>query len=228
MERQWKLHIAAVNRRLKAQGRPLISRYHASDCSSRKREFKGWTHDERDEFVRGLFGVFRRCAVHAVGIDMNLDDLCAIFPEWEKDRIKAAYRILTKSLLNTIGSDYANLYPGVSPAKITLFHDRTMEYDAAIQGAFKEAVKSDFEYASMFTSIAPLAWVDCTALQMADLVAFEVFKAAEAREAARTNRKSFEALLDLEAFGIHTQTFTKDAMSEYRAALLEAGQLKGM
>src|SRR5713101_2368828 len=51
MERAWKLHLAAVNRELKKQRRSLISRYHASDCSTRRNEFKGWTYKERDNLV---------------------------------------------------------------------------------------------------------------------------------------------------------------------------------
>jgi hypothetical protein len=60
MERIWKLRIDSVNKKLKKQHRQTISRYHASDCSGRRKEFKGWTHDERDEFVKDLFGVFKR------------------------------------------------------------------------------------------------------------------------------------------------------------------------
>jgi len=157
---------------------------------------------------------------------MNLDSLCAIFPEWEDKRIKAAYYIFTKFLLNTIGCDYHMFHQSTSSPKITLFHDRTLDYDTTILQSFNETINSDFEHASNFTSITSLGWEDCTALQLADLVAFEVFKAAEARQAARANRKSFEALLDLDAFGIHTQTFAKDAMLEYRATLAEQGMLR--
>ncbi len=70
--------------------------------------------------------------------------------------------------------------------------------------------------------IASLAWKDCIALQPADLVAFEVFKEAERRAALRANpRKSFDALLDLSNFGIHTKTFTKDRLVEMRKRMEE-------
>jgi hypothetical protein len=222
MERLWKLHLAAKNKDLKKSGRPLISRYHASDCSGRRNEFKGWTHQERDAFVLGLFGIFKRIPVHVVAIDVNLDELCEVFPEWAADRLKTAYAVLTRFVMLTIGQDYDELSGGMSKQrgdKITLFHDRTAggKYDATILEAFNcQMGDPDYKHKSYFTTIAPLGWEDCMALQPADLVAFEVFKEAEARAVARTRRKSFNALLDLNAFGIHTRAFHKEAMHTLR------------
>jgi hypothetical protein len=221
MERKWKLHLAAKNKQLKKEGRKLISRYHATDCSGRHNEFSGWTHDERDTFVKGLFGIFKRTPVHAVGLEVDLDDLCEVFPEFSGDRLKAAYRVLTKCVFQTIGEDCHNLGGG-RRAEVTLFHDRTPngKYDTTILESFNRMVlDSDFPYKSYFTTITPLSWENCIALQPADLVAFEVFKAAECRAEARTQRKSFDALLDLEAFGIHTRSISKDAMRQLRKEL---------
>lgn len=220
MERAWKLHLAAVNKKLKKQGRPMISRYHAGACSGRRDEFKGWTHDERDQFVLGLFGIFKRVPVHAVGYDVSIDDLCEIFPEWAADRMGTAYDLLTKFVLYTIGEDYEREAPGTE-AKITLFHDRTPKHDATILRAFNKLVlDSNFKYPHYFTTIAPLGREDCIALQPADLVAFEVFKEAERRAAMRENpRKSFGALLDIKNFGIHTKSFTRDILILLRQQL---------
>jgi hypothetical protein len=63
MVRAWKLHLATVNKRLKKEGRPLISRYHTSDCSNRRGEFEGWTTQEQIDFSIGLFGIFKRIPV---------------------------------------------------------------------------------------------------------------------------------------------------------------------
>ena len=223
MERAWKLHLTAQNKKLKRAGRPLLSRYHASDCSGRRNEFKGWTRDERDVFVLGLFGIFKRIPVHVVGYDMDLDNVCEVFPEWVNDRLGAAYYILTRFLLSTILDDYMTLGGG-APAKITLFHDRTTGYDATILRAFNKLVSEpDSNYAKLFTTVAPLTWEDCTALQPADLVAFEIFKEAERRAELRVNpRKSFDALLDLNNFGIHTKSFTKDTLVKMRQQMEDA------
>jgi hypothetical protein len=225
MERAWKLHLASKNRKLKKARRRQISRYHASDCSGRHGEFEGWTHDERDEFVKGLFGIFKRVPVHAVGMDVNLDDLCEVFPELASDRLEAAYFVLTQALVYTIGEDYFGMSKG-RPVKITLFHDRTTsgKYDPTILRAFsKTVVTSSFPYKGYFTTIAALSWEDCIALQPADLVAFEIMKDAEAREQARQERKSFKALLALEEFGIHSKTLSKTGMIEMREMMVRDG-----
>ncbi|MGB6480781.1 MAG: hypothetical protein WBF15_16935, partial [Candidatus Sulfotelmatobacter sp.] len=114
-----------------------------------------------------------------------------------------------------IGDDFMNLGQG-SPARVTLFHDRTAngQYDGTILKAFNHQLMNEkFEHSKYFTTIAPLGWEDCLALQPADLVAFESCKYAE-----RTTkpRKSWTALLDLPQFGIHVKNFSKEALQEMR------------
>lgn len=223
MERKWKLYLAAKNKELRKVGRPLISRYHASDCSGRRGEFEGWTRDERDAFVLRLFGLFKQFPSHTAAFDMQLDDVCEVFPEWARDRLDAAYGLLTLFLMNLIGEDFAKFYKGGSTPKITLFHDRTAsngKYDPTILRSFDQQLNDpDFAYKEIFTTIASLAWQQSVALQPADLVAFECFKEAEARLAARKSRKSFTALLDMEAFGIHYRKFPKKALQKLCEAL---------
>jgi hypothetical protein len=71
----------------------------------------------------------------------------------------------------------------------------------------------EFEYSQYFTTIAPLSWEDCIALQPADLVAFESCKYAER---IAKPRKSWTALLDLPQFGIHVKNFSKEALQKMR------------
>jgi hypothetical protein len=219
MERAWKLQLKAVNNKLKKEGRPLISRYHASDCSGRRGEFEGWTHEERDSFVLGLFGIFKRTPVHVVAYVMELDDLCEVFPEWAKDRLETAYAVLPKLIMNTIGDDYRNMARG-RPFKITLFHDRTGgdgTYDPTILRSFNsQMLDLNFPYKEHFNTITAWGWEDCIALQPADLVAFECFKEAQAKLEARKSRRSFEALLNMDAFGIHVKLFTREALQKFR------------
>jgi hypothetical protein len=220
MERGWRLQLAAINKKLKRDGRPLSLRYHASDCSGGRHEFAGWSHDERDDFVRGLFGVIKRCrGVHVVAYDLGLDDLCDVFPEWAQDRLETAYAVLPKFITYTLGDDFQKMAPGLS-AKITLFHDRTGgdgKYDATIHRAFDAQMKDPyFPHQHYFTTIAPLEWVDCIPLQFADLVAFEWLKEAQARLAARMSRRSFQALMDMNAFGINARSFTRDVLVKLR------------
>ncbi len=232
MERRWKLHIAAKNKQLIKEGRKPISRYHASDCSGRRGEFEGWTRDERDEFVVKLFGAFKLFPSHTVAMEMQLNDLCEVFPEWAGDRLRAAYHVFTQFLMHQIVLDIRRMAPSNSYAKVTLFHDRTAsdgKYDPTILRAFNEAInRKGFDGRGYFTTIAPRAWERAIALQPADLVAFECFKQAEAHLEARNSRRSFEALLDMETFGIHQMGFRKESMIDWRKRLLEGQNAKAL
>lgn len=220
MERMWKLHLAAKNKQLAKEGRRLISRYHATDCNSRHGDFEGWSEDERNAFVLGLFGIFKRTPVHTVGYDVDLDNLCDVFPEFADKRLELAYAVLLDFLMYTIADDFAKLNQGHREVKITLYHDRTAngKYDPTILRQFNSTLNSkNFPYGHYFTSISSMSWENCLLLQPADLVAFEIFREAEQKTKGRTSRKSFDALINMESFGIHTKSFVdKETMFKLR------------
>jgi hypothetical protein len=228
MERAWKLQLAAKNKQLKKAGRPLISRYHASDCSGRRREFKDWALRERDAFVLGLFSIFKRTPVQVIAYTAQLDDLCVVFPEYAEDRLATAYTILLKFLMQTLGDEVCDMARG-APVKIYLFHDRTSgdgKYDPTLLRTFNQLMNDpDFRYKDYFTSITSVAWQDCLALQPADLVAFECFKEAEGRLESRNRRRSLDGLLNMETFGIRVKMFTKDVLMRMRASMESRGKL---
>ena len=155
--RGWNLQIKAINKKLTKEGRPSISRYHASDCSGRRGEFKGWSHDERDAFVKDLFGVIKRSrgGYHSVAYDVQLDDLCEVFPEWAGDRLETAYAVLPKFITYTLGDDFKGFSKG-GRVKIALFHDRTGgngKYDPTILRSFNnQMLDSDFPYKDLILS----------------------------------------------------------------------------
>jgi hypothetical protein len=225
LERAWKIYLAGWNKRLKKQNRPPITRYHASNCRHLKGEFKGWTVEEQIELTVGLLGVLKRSArTNTIAYDTNLADVCAVFPEASKDRLRAAYSILTKFLISSIGHDQGALDP---TGKITLFHDRC-DYDHVILQSFNQLVKDPaFAHGSYFRSIAPQSWEDCIALQPADLVAYEVFKETERRltKPEKETSKALLALLDLPAFGIRSKTLDRNTLFEIKATLYREGFL---
>lgn len=148
------------------------------------------------------------------------------FPNGRDDRLEAGYGILTSFLMYLIGIDFRHLFPGKS-AQITLLHDQTGgngKYDPMILRAFNtQLAKKDFPYRDCFTTIGPMRWQQCVALQPADLIAFECFKQAEAKLAARRSRRSFEELLKLETFGIRSKSFPKVALLKLREEMEKAG-----
>ena len=223
-QRKWRLHLAAKNRELKKAGRPPISRYHASDCSGRRKEFEGWSRDERDQFVCGLFQIFRQINTFTVAYDVRIDDVCAVFPEYAKDRLEATYFWLTTFMLIQIGKDIDGTPRNGSAIRFTLFHDRTAgkgkergKYDPTILEAFNRLINDKtFSHREKFTTIEPLGWEDCVGLQPADLVAFECYKQAEFRLHEEGSRRSFEALLNMKTFGIHSKTVNIEALKKLR------------
>ena len=213
MERLWRNKIRNKNDQRKKYGQKPISRYHAADCNARKGEFHGWDERERNEFVLKLFGVFKQIPLHNIAIYVDLDQLCEAFPEYSGDRLKLAYMLLTDFLMISIGEDFARL--GGEPVgkhKVTLFHDSTAngKYDPTILRQFNSTKNArGFPYAEMFTSITALQSKDCALLQPADLVAFEALRHAQHFHEGKKVRKSLEALVALDTFGIHLSAFTK-------------------
>jgi hypothetical protein len=223
LERAWKIYLAGWNKRLKKLNRPPITRYHASNCRNLKGEFEGWSTDEQRELTKGLLSVLKRSArTNTIAYDTNLADVCEVFPEASRDRLRAAYSILTKFLISSIGHDQGALDP---TGKITLFHDRC-DYDAVILQSFNQLVRDPaFAHRAYFKSIAPLSWEDSIALQPADLVAYEVFKETERRltKPEKQTSKALLGLLDLPAFGIRSRTLDRDILFEIKATLYRDG-----
>jgi hypothetical protein len=212
LEAAWKRCIGAENRRLKKLGRPPISRYHAADCNSCLKEFKGWTVEEQINFSKQLFQILKNYSTYTVAWDVRISDIITVFPEAKKEPLRACYSILTKFMLDLLGKD-------IGRSRITLFHDRT-DYNGTILEAFNKIVKDPrFPYRENFNTIAPLPSDVCIALQPADLVAYEVLKRAIGKR-----RKSFDALLDLESFGIRWKPLPLDALQKIKEAMI-AGKL---
>jgi len=201
LEKAWKRCIASENRRLKKLGRPQISRYHASDCSSLHGEFEGWSTEEQVSLVKQLFAILKNYSTYTVAWDVKLADILAVYPDARRDPLDACYSLLTKFMLQVTGRDFEG-------SKVTLFHDRTNGYDETILRAFNQMLRDpNFPYRASFSTIAPLSWEDCIALQPADLVAYEIFKRGSGRK-----RKSFEKLINLQSFGIRYKTLPLDIL----------------
>jgi hypothetical protein len=129
--------------------------------------------------------------------------------------------------MHTIGEDFKKLDKSRKQSKITLFHDKTAngKYDPIIRRQFNStSTHPGFEYANLFTTVAPLKWQDCILLQPADLVAFEVFRQAQNFYEGRKNRKSYEALIALKTFGVHLRSFrSKEGMQRFRDRVKAGG-----
>ena len=220
--RAWKLMLGSWNRRLKRQGRPTISRYHASYCSNLKGEFAGWSKDEQRELFSDILKIFERHQVDTVALSLNLDDLDKYFPEARReakpDFTTFMYGMMMKFLLNSIASPEYTKNPG---SRIALIHDRCAYSNAMFEAFSQMKVDPGARYSDRLATFAASDWRSCIPLQPADLVAYENFKDAMRRISPRERRPSLEMLIDLDAFSGKAQIMDKNAILEFRKGMME-------
>jgi hypothetical protein len=221
MQSAWRKVLRDKNKELKRAGRPLISRFHAADCSSRKGEFDGWDVDEQIAFVKHLLSIFINHMSSMVAWTIPIDDFKTVFHEHQKDPLPQMYGVLTKFVMGqTVHEIESQGYKGaIERVKISFVHDRN-SYDSHIHGAFDQ-LKHDpnFRGRESFTTVTSVGWESCIPLQAADLIAYEAFKDAAGRVAGRSRRRSFASILDSRSFGGRSKSFTLEALQDLRKSM---------
>jgi len=199
-EVEWGNCFEKINSQLKVDCRRPISRYHASDCSSRSGEFSGWTNAEQVNLTKQLLEIFQQHNTKTFSYTIDLDALARAFPQWKTDRPKGGYDFLTAFIVREIGEWLGKL--NNSDAKIKLIHDRC-QYSQTIKDSFQDLLRHpNFEHKRFFETIEPSSWETCGLLQAADLLAYESMKEAERKISLRKRRKTLELFLDLASFGV--------------------------
>jgi hypothetical protein len=221
IELAWLKAIEDTNADLVAKGKRPISRYHATECNSRKNEFEGWDEEERNAFVRKLFKVLRNHQTTHMSFSVDLRDLLEIWPENITDALSFAYNTLMKLIMLEIGRI---MEEERMSEKIEFVFERGPG-DAALIGAY-DAMMADpsFKYKAAFRSIVRNDWSRSMSLQIADLVAYESYKEASRQTStvARGRRKSLEALLTYDSFGALSKGLPAAAIQELRRLHEEA------
>jgi len=170
--RRWQLVLAAWNKRLKAQGRPQLSRYHAVYCSNLKREFANWTTEEQQAFVIELIQIFQKHRLDTIAYSIDLDEFKRIIPESlteaQPNFNGYIYGPTTKLMLYEIANRYGTQHPDT---KVSIVYDRC-PYSGVIADAFHQVSDDQHcEHRKIFTTIAETGWEHCVPLQPTDLVA---------------------------------------------------------
>jgi hypothetical protein len=229
IESSWKKCLAAKNKWLKARNRKPISRYHAADCAGFYNEFSDWNKDEQIPFVKDLLASMTRGDgwVNVVAYSMPMEPFLAEFPECADDPLPHCYSLIKLLMLAIV--DQIRLaqrkFGKIKRTDIVLFHERC-PYDGSLLNSFNKAIADEtFAERGMFHSITPLGWETCTALQPADLVAYETFKDAQRQFSGRPRHKSLDFLLSTDTFGGRSQTFKPDAFKLLRK-LIDEGKAK--
>jgi hypothetical protein len=192
IENQWSKRIEYERRK-----RGKFDRYHASDCASTLGDYQGWTIPEQIQHVKKLQGIItRRSDIGAVCFGLDFAALTRIFAT-EKDHLAAAYNLAVRKLMIVIYR-VIRLDQG---HRVAIIFDHTPKHDGVIVNAFNSLMDdktTTYRYSELFTTIAPMRWQDCVALQPADMIAFDTFKLLDCnihRPSVARLRKSLEALM---------------------------------
>jgi hypothetical protein len=181
IERQWDYRIAFENTRSKRRGHPPFDRYHASDMDNFKAQFareKGWDENRRKIVTKKLIGILGRSKDkirNPIGLatGIGLQDMRDAFPSSQKEKIFklhwAAYRTCMILNLIMLAETMRRAFPNEQVAVIC---DRG-PYNSAALSAFESFRQGKTPNKGDIVTVAPMGWEDCTALQSADLIAYE-------------------------------------------------------
>jgi hypothetical protein len=215
---EWEKCIERWNARLKMQGRPVLSRYHAVYCSNLRKEFRDWSRDEQRELTSDLIGALRGHSIDTLAFAIDMKEFHSVFPEARKevkpDVTGFIYGAMTKFLIYTLANEYCADH---SECHISLIHDRC-EYDGVMAEAFNNC----------FTTIEPRSWSNCTLLQPADLLAYENFKEAMRILDPRPRRRSLELLIDRNTLGGGVKFLNREALLALREWFRRKDEERGL
>ncbi len=220
----WQNCLERWNKKLNAQGRKKIRRFHSTDWATGNEDFEGWSLDEKSAFRDELHQIIEGTgAIHSVSFSLRPAELMEVFKITDHNRKKrACYQVLLQYLMLQFGSEIHSRNPGYEKTTVVLVHDHTKFYDEALNRAFYE-YKEDpgFRYSRYFTTISPMTWEDCVPLQPADMVIYETRKQTLRNQAGFGLEGEIKKLLDLPSFGGSAFYFRKDNLEELRVLLDE-------
>jgi hypothetical protein len=77
----WQACLDGTNHRLAIEGRPLISRYHATDIANCKKDFAGWNQAEQIAMTEDLISAILCCPMHCFSVCVVLEELQSVMGE---------------------------------------------------------------------------------------------------------------------------------------------------
>lgn len=218
--RGWKNCLRAKNSSLRKQGRPQISRYHASHANARDYEFDGWSKEERDELAIKLMGTLSRgrAWITTMSYSLPLKEFVKEF-NIEGDPLPFCYKELMKFVMLEMNAQYEDakkVLKQVKELRYVLFHERCSYDDAYLAGFNRMMADPTFRGKHLFSTIAPMGWEDCIPLQPADMLAYEVFKDALRKFNHKNRRPSLNYLLQSQQFGGRAKQMNAENIKEWR------------
>ncbi len=213
IEVAWLWIVGKKNKSLLEQGRKPIDRYHAVYCFNRKKDFDGWSRSERDSFVSELFSVFEMFPTAHVALSISAKDIAEVWPENQEQPLHFAYNILIQVMMIEIGRNGIRLSLN---EKISLIYERSDYGESLLRGFNKMKDDPTFRYQDRYTTLAPMGWEDCAPLQIADLVAYELFRDMKRRKKGRAMNLSLAALVSKDNFKLISKHLEKQHLTDLR------------
>jgi hypothetical protein len=210
------------NKKLAKENRQPISRYHATDCHGRNKEFKGWSETERDELVSELQQIITDAeGVHTVSFSVRPNEVAEIFDIQQSKAIKrACYTVLLEYVMLQLGHQLES-QGGLDHIRIVMVHDHTKDYDSALNRAFYELIEEGFRHKKYFSNILPSDSIATVPLQSADLLVFELRKQAMRKHKGEPMGQQLKSLIDLPTFGGSAHYFRRENLCELKQLLDE-------
>lgn len=220
-ENDWQRILEKKNRQLNAEHRQTLSRFHATDWSTKRREFEGWSDEEKISFINEFLFLFHRYPVVGTSETLRKQDLIEVFPEAKSHYDQLAYSILLTYIVLYIDSKVLGDKRYLTD-RIALIHDET-QHRGVVKDTF-EGLKRDLgvSHRDRWTSIDFKSSGQEVLLQAADLLAYENFKVIERKMAGYDMRKPMKRILGSPNFGGRNASLPKAALQEFRNKLDKA------
>ena len=190
LESQWERRLDFERRK---HGK--LERFHATHCNRLDGDYRGWDKASQVEHTVALLEIIkRRKNILAVCAGLDVDAMRRVYSDTPKDWKPDAYKVTVTQLMIMVAS-YVKKDSG---HRVAIIHDWAGGYNGVIADAFTaQQDNPQWKHRELFTTIAPMKWQDRTALQAADMIAFDTFKLLDQTLHADTAkmRRSLQSLL---------------------------------
>jgi hypothetical protein len=216
-QNDWERILEKKNGELKAQGRQILSRFHATYWSTKNEEFEGWSDEEKIEFIDKFIRLFYRYPVVGSSETLNKQDLAEVFPEAQKQgHIEHLAHVFLLMYIVQYFDSRLLADTRYATDRIAFIHDET-PYKGVLCDTF-EGLRNDIgiKNRDRLASIECKGWKEEVLLQAADLIAYENFKVIERKLAGAEMRIPMKRILLSSKFAGRNASIPKAALQEFR------------
>jgi hypothetical protein len=164
----WRSFSADWSKLLEAE---QVSIFHMKDFENYKREFSGWTVERHQRFLAAIVAYLTDLPVYFVGLSIFLRDIAPIRERFGKG--SEPYYYLFKLLIGRTAGSIRTIPP--EPVVIDIIAAEHPEFSGFLASGYERA-KKDIPSADRLGKLSIASPREVSALQAADLVAYETLK----------------------------------------------------